>query len=304
MKLHDLHVLMTVVQAGSMSKAAAVLNTGQPAISRSIADLEHAVGVRLLDRSRQGVKPTEYGRALLDGGTAVFDDLRQTLKNIAFLADPTVGQVRLGCNPFLAASFVSAVVDRLSRRYPRVVFRLVTGYVETLYRELTERNVDLLIARRFGSIADERLDYEFLFEDSYSVAVGATNPWARRRRVELKELVNEPWVLPPPESVLGSVAREAFRASGLDYPLTTVIVEPAEVRINLLATGRFISIFPDSIFRFSARHPELKVLRVRHILPRVPVGIVTLKNRTLSPLAQLLIGTSHDLARELTKKKS
>ena len=121
--------------------------------------------MRLLDRHRQGVEPTEYGRALLDCGAAVFDDLRQGVKNIEFLADPTAGEVRIGCTPFLAASFVSAVVDRLSRRYPRIVFHLVTGYAETLHRELTERNVDLLIARRFGPIADERLDFEFLFDD-------------------------------------------------------------------------------------------------------------------------------------------
>ena len=109
MKLQDLHVLMTVVQAGSMGKAAQRLNTTQPTISRSIAELEHAVGVRLLDRHRQGVEPTEYGRALLDGGVAVFDDLRQAVKNIEFLADPTAGEVRIGSNPFLP-SFVSAVV--------------------------------------------------------------------------------------------------------------------------------------------------------------------------------------------------
>ena len=77
----------------------------------------------------------------------MFDDLRQTVKNIGFLADPTTGEVRVGCNPFLAASFVSSAVDRLSRRYPRIVFRVVTGYVETLHRELIERNVDLLIVR-------------------------------------------------------------------------------------------------------------------------------------------------------------
>src|SRR5213080_736817 len=76
MKLHDLHVLMAVVQAGSMSKAAALLNTTQPAISRSIAELEHVVGVRLLDRSAQGVEPTRYGRALLQRGVAVFDELK------------------------------------------------------------------------------------------------------------------------------------------------------------------------------------------------------------------------------------
>jgi DNA-binding transcriptional LysR family regulator len=73
---------MAVVQAGSMSKAATFPNTGRPAISRSIADLEHAFGVRLLDRDRRGVTPTEYGRALLEGGAAVFDDLRQAVKNI------------------------------------------------------------------------------------------------------------------------------------------------------------------------------------------------------------------------------
>src|SRR5258706_7166458 len=150
MKLQDLHVLMTVVQAGSMGKAAQRLNTTQPNISRSIADLEHALGVRLLDRHRQGIATTEYGRALLDCGVAVFDDLRQGVKNIEFLADPTAGEVRIGCDSFLAASLGSAVVDRLSRRYPRVVFHIVAEQVEILHRELSERNVDFLVACKFG----------------------------------------------------------------------------------------------------------------------------------------------------------
>jgi DNA-binding transcriptional LysR family regulator len=98
MKLHDLHVFMAVVQAGSMSKAAQMLNTTQPAVSRSIADLERSIGVRLLDRGRQGAEPTEYGRALLDGGMAMFDDLRQAVKNIEFIANPTVGEIRVGAH--------------------------------------------------------------------------------------------------------------------------------------------------------------------------------------------------------------
>jgi DNA-binding transcriptional LysR family regulator len=155
-KLHDLHVLMAVVQAGNMSKAAGLLNTTQPAISRSIAELERIIGVRLLDRNSQGVELTEYGQVLLDGGAAVFDDLRQAIKNIKFLADPTAGEVRIGCNHFLAGSFVSAVIQRLSQEYPRIVFHLVTAYAESLHQELSERNVDLLIAARWDTLIDER----------------------------------------------------------------------------------------------------------------------------------------------------
>jgi DNA-binding transcriptional LysR family regulator len=302
MKLHDLHVLMAVVQAGSMSKAAALLNTTQPAISRSIAELERTIGVRLLERNPQGVEPTEYGRALFDGGVAVFDDLRQAVKNIEFLADPTAGEVRIGCTPILAASFVSAVVDRLSRRYPRIVFHLVTAYLEPLRRELSERNVDLLIVRRFGPTADERLDFEFLFDDSYVVAAGVHHPCVRRRKIELAELVSEAWVLPPPGSVIASVVMEAFRARGLDYPRTTVVTESSEVRTSLLATGRFVTIFPASALRFSPRSLEVKVLPVELPMARLPNGIVVPKTRALSPVAQLFIDCAREVAKPLAKQ--
>ena len=128
---------------------------------------------------------------------------------------------------------------------------------------------------------------------------GAQNPWARRRRIELAELANEPWVLPPPESALGSVAKEAFRASGLDYPRVTVVTFPREVRISLLATGRFLTIVPASALRFPTGRPELKVLPVELPMARVPVGIVTLKNRTLSPVAKLFIEHAREVAKAL-----
>ena len=303
MKLQDLHVLMTVVQAGSMGKAAQILNTTQPNVSRSIGELEQALGVRLLDRHRQGIEPTEYGRALLDCGAAVFDDLRQGVKNIAFLADPAAGELRIGTTTFLAASFVSALVDRLSRRYPRIVFHLVTGYTETLHQELAERNVDLLIIRGSGPIADPRYDFEFLFDDSYVVAAGAQNQWGRRRRIEIAELVNELWVLPPPDSVIGSIVIDAFRTSGLDYPRVSVVTDCPHMRISLLATGRFVTIFPASAFRFLAKRSELRILPVELPTARRPNGIVTLKNRALSPVAKLFIDCAREVAKSLAKRK-
>jgi DNA-binding transcriptional LysR family regulator len=96
-KLRDLHVLMAVADAGSMAKASARLAVSHPVISKTISDLEQALGVRLLDRSSQGVELTSYGRALLNCGINVFDEMRQGLRQIEFLSDPRSGEVRIGC---------------------------------------------------------------------------------------------------------------------------------------------------------------------------------------------------------------
>jgi DNA-binding transcriptional LysR family regulator len=97
LKLSDLHLFITVAEMGSMGKAAERLAISQPAVSKAIADLEHTLGVRLLDRTAAGVMPTAYGRALLKRSVGAFDELRQGIKDMEFLADPTVGEVRIGC---------------------------------------------------------------------------------------------------------------------------------------------------------------------------------------------------------------
>ena len=148
-----------------------------------------------------------------------------------------------------------------------------------------------------------RLGFEFLFDDTFVVVAGAQSSWVRRRRIELTELASGSWVLPPPESVIGSVAMEAFRASGLDYPRATVFTLTPEVRMGLLATGRFLTISPATVLRFPTKRPELKVLPVELPMARVPNGIVTLKNRTLSPTARLFIEHAREVAKPLAEGK-
>ena len=97
---------------------------------------------------------------------------------------------------------------------------------------------------------------------------------------------------------------EAFRANGLDYPRTTVFAVPPDVRMSLLATGRFLTIFSNSALRFPTRRRELKVLPVKLPLARVPLGIITLKNRTLSPAARLFIEHAREVAKPLAKRKA
>src|SRR5882757_9044346 len=122
LKLRDLHVFFTAVQQGSMAKAARRLGVSQPAVSEIIADLENALGVRLLDRHPQGIAPTQYGQALVKRTSAVFDELKQSIRDIEYLADPTAGEVRFGCTEALAA-ILSPVMERFTRKHPRVLLR-------------------------------------------------------------------------------------------------------------------------------------------------------------------------------------
>jgi DNA-binding transcriptional LysR family regulator len=302
-KLRDLHVLQAVVQAGSMTKAARALAISVPVVSKAIADLEHTVGVPLLDREPQGVAPTAYGRALLHRSVIAFEELRQGIKDIEFLADPSAGEVRIGTTPPLSASFVSAVIDRLSLRYTRIVFRVMAEGGESQQRNLNERSVDLLITRKSGPIADEQLSFEFLFESPYVVAAGVSNSWVRRRRIELAELMGELWALPLPDSGVGSFVVEAFRASGLDLPRAAVVATALEMRTNLLKTGRYLTIFPEFWLQLPERHPSIKKLPVELPIASGPIGIMTLKNRALSPVAQLFIEAAREVAKPLARRK-
>jgi len=304
MKLHDLHVLLTVARCGSMGKAATQLSVSQPAISKTIADMEHALGVRLLDRNPRGVEPTIYARALLDHGLVAFDELKQAATHIEFLANPTTGELRIGSTIAIGTSFIPAVVDRLSRRYPRLVFHLAAGEAGTAYRNLEERRVDLLVAPMFTPIVEEHMHAEMLYDEPLVVVVGARSSWARRRKVELAELIDAAWTLPPLDSLYGSVVAEAFRAAALAVPRATVYSSVTPVRNALLASGRFVSMVQSSTVRFGSKNAALKVLPISLPTTRRPIGIITLKNRTLSPVAQLFINCAHEIAKALTRPGS
>jgi DNA-binding transcriptional LysR family regulator len=303
LKLRDLNILLTVARCGSMGKASAQLALSQPAISMAISEMEASLGVKLLDRSPRGVEPTIYARALLDRGLNAFDELRQAVKHIEFLADPTAGEVRIGSSLGTAMSFVSVVIDRLAKRYPRIHFDLLTGDATLTYRALTERKIDLLIARIFAPVDEEHMQAEVLYDVRDVVAAAAQNPWTRRRRVKLADLVNEPWVLPPTDSLQGITVAEAFRASGLEVPRAAVITALGSVRNALLAGGRFLTIEPDSNLQICGSSAPLKRVAVNLPTTARPVGIITLKHRTLGPTAQLFIDAAREFARNLAKGK-
>jgi len=290
LRLRDLHILSNVVQWGSMAKAASHLAMSQPAVSEAIASLEAALGVRLLDRTPRGVEPTLYASALLKRGLVVFDELRQGVKEIEFLADPTAGEVRIGSIESLTAGFVPEVIDQFSRKYPRVLVHVVNTQLATQeFRELRERNVDLMVGRILKPDADDEIDTEILFQDEYFVVAGSRSPWARRRKIALADLVDEPWILVPPNNVFAPFMAQAFHAQGLELPRAGVTSFSSAIRTQLVATGRFLTIMAGSMLRPNAERWDLKALPIALDALSFPVAIFKLKHRTVSPVVQRFV---------------
>jgi DNA-binding transcriptional LysR family regulator len=303
LKLQHLKVVMAVAEWGSMAKAAKHLTISQPVVSKVIADLEDVLGVRLFDRSPQGVEPTAYGRALLKRSIAIFDDLRTGVDELKFLADPTSGELRIGSTEPLLAGLGRAVMERLWRQHPRINFRVVEADSSTLLtRELPERRIELAIVPLVDASVREELEATILFQNHLRLVVGMKSPWARRRKVTLADLIDEPWCVA--SSSIGSLVTDVFRDTGLRMPRIAVAATTAHLLFQLLESGRFVGHFGDGLLHFYTNRFALKRLPIELPLKPFSVAVITLKNRTISPVATLFIDCAREVAEPLARPQS
>jgi DNA-binding transcriptional LysR family regulator len=308
LKLRDLHVFSTVVQRGSMAKAAQHLGVSQPAVSEVIANLEHALGVRLLDRSGKGIEPTIYGGALLKRSVVVFDELKQTIRDIEFLSDATTGEVRIACTHSLEYTLLPEIIVRFTQQYPRVeVYADLTNNTRE-FSGLRERKYDCFLQRLPRSVFQEStiddLNLELLLDETAVVVAGADSKWARRRKIDLVELINEPWIFGAAETWNGAMVEEIFRGQALSVPKPQIITVSIPTRARLLAAGPYLSIFLGSVVqRLVADHYAVRALPIDLPESSFSTRIVTVKNRTLSPAVERFLVCVREVAASFAGKQ-
>ncbi len=305
-KLRDLRVLLAVAQSGSMSKAAALLAVSHPVVSKTIAALERTLGARLFDRNSQGVELTQCGRTLMDCGIAIFDDLQRGLRRIELISDPTAGELRIGAHGPAIDGLVLAAMESLISQFPRIEFHAVEGDAATLYRALQERRIDLAVSRQFRSSAvhDQEFVSQILFNEHLFVVAASQSHWARRRKIDLAELLEAPWALPEPDTPPGSLIAEGFRSIGLPPLKARVVSNSLTVRIRLVVTSAFLTMLPGSMLHFGARRLPVKALPVRLPMQSQPIEIVTLRHRTLSPVAETFIERLRTITKPLSEARA
>jgi DNA-binding transcriptional LysR family regulator len=279
-RLKDLHTLQMVSELGSMAKAWASLGLSQPAISKSIADMEHVLGAPLLDRSARGVELTECGRLLVARGRVIFDELRQGVIEIEQQSDPNSGEVRIGLTEPIAG-FAAEAISLLAGKYPRITHDVLVSDTTTLLRLLRERDLDIVLTRWTSTAIADDLAAEVLYKAPLAVLADRRHPLIGRKRLQLADLMGESWTLSPPDSFLGKVVAEVFRTRQLGLPAAVVTSLSIYMRLNFLANGRFLTVLPLRMTKQRANAAWLRALDVDLSDSSGPIAAITVKKRSL-----------------------
>jgi DNA-binding transcriptional LysR family regulator len=294
LRLKDLHTLQTVAEVGSMAKASKLLALSQPAISKAISDMEQTLGAPLLDRSHRGIELTECGRVLIERCRVIFDEVKQGISEIENLSDPTQGEVRVGTiGP--VTGVVSEIICQLTRRYPRITYDVTVSDPDKLERELRERRLDVLLTRWNSRLEADDLVAEVLYESTLVVMADKSHPMVPRKKLGLAELMQEQWTLSPPDTFLGRIGVDLFRRKKLPLPPTIVTTSSLYMRLNLLASGRFLSLIPTTLLRHRSNRAWLRAVSVDLSDSTGPVALITVRNRRTGGAVKLFQEASRAL---------
>jgi DNA-binding transcriptional LysR family regulator len=296
LRLKDLHTLQVVAETGSMARASRQLALSQPAISKAIAEMEHTVGATLLDRSARGVELTASGRLLINRSRIIFDELREGMEDIRRVSDPARGEIRVGTTEPITG-FVAEVIGQLSLAYPRITYRVSVSDTTTLVRDLRERALDVVVTRwTADSVADD-LAAEVLLKAPLAVLADRHHPLLKRKGVSLADTMDQAWTLSPPDSFLGRVVVDVFQRRKLPLPPTIVTTLSVHMRLNLLASGRFLTMLPERMVRQRANRAWLRALDIDLPESRGPIASITVKKRNVGGALKLFQQACRDADR-------
>jgi DNA-binding transcriptional LysR family regulator len=165
------------------------------------------------------------------------------------------------------------------------------------FDNLRERKVELVLGRLPATMTQTDLVAETLFDEPLVVVAGAESLWVKRRNIALADLIGEPWALAQPGSLAHSLQDEVFRTNGLKLPSAKLMSISLHLYMRLIETGHWLGLIPASVMRFAGKQMRIKALPVKMRSPPAPVGIITVKERTLTPLAERFVDYTRKIAK-------
>ena len=296
LKTRHLVLLVELGRHGSIMHAAEAANLTQPAASKLLGELEHALGVLLFDRLPRGVAPTWYGQIMIRRAGAALAEMDAAHQEVMELLSGLRGRVDVGSVLTPSASLIPEAVSLLKQRQPRVLVSISVETSKILVQRLRSGELDVVVGRILDTDAAAELNFEPITDEPHSLVVRTGHPLAGRTDLDLEELVHQGWILPPTGSILRDRLTALFLSQGLEPPAETVETLALPVIANLLIGSDMVVALPQELVLPYLQTGLLTVLPFDLGLRMDLYGIITRRQHQLSPGAEAMLATLREVA--------
>jgi DNA-binding transcriptional LysR family regulator len=300
-RLRHLELIAELYDCRSILKASRRLSLTQPTVTKALQDVESTLAVRLFERSNRGLEPTPYGEIFVRHAKIVLAQLRHAAEELEGLRAGYSGRVTVGTLLAASASILPDAIALLKKQRPGVAISVVVGTYDILMPSLLVGDLDMVLGRLPAEGRSRALVYEEFYAEPICVVTRRGHPLARKRRLSLRELANEAWLLPLPETALRRQIERAFVDAGA--PLPRNLIESVSILTNraLLRKSDSIGVMPYHVALDDVEQGLLAILPVKLKSIESPVGAILRAPGTLPPAASALLECLRVAGREVRK---
>lgn len=297
LKSRQLSLLVRIDEERSLARAAAGAGLTQPAASKLLRKIECDFEVKLFDRHARGMTPTPYGEILIRHARRALSEFAVASDEIVALKSGLSGKAAIGTVLSPGTNLVPTAVLLMKERYPDVVVRIETGPSRMLVQKLVRGDLDMVIGRVLDSTPGEDLNYEELAADEpQAIIASARHPLAGQNGLQLEQLVQHPWIIPPAGSLMRERLTEVLTKNGLSLPSNIVEAESLPVISTLLRESHMLAILPEEALQPCCAAGILTVLSRNLPIGVGAFGLITRRRQKLAPAAQLLLSAVREQA--------
>jgi LysR family transcriptional regulator, pca operon transcriptional activator len=297
LSLRHLRLVVVLGRELNLSRTAELLHTTQPAVSRSLAQLESLMGARLFDRTTKRISLTAAGTSLMQHAHRVLAELDLAVEEIKDIRGGISGEVRIGLLPAFSADLLAIALARAREIAPDVLFVVQSYTLAGVYEALLSGRVDLMLSHAELNVDLNTVDVRKLYVERSRVLVQAGHALARRKRVSQDELASLTWVLPPPDTPLRPKLNRLLSVHRKEsHRVRDVQADSTQLALSLVRhAGMAWAIASEYANAYEAQGLA-KILRTESDLLSGPMCAFVLRNEPVKTPTQVLLNCLMDAA--------
>ncbi|MGS5440045.1 LysR substrate-binding domain-containing protein [Klebsiella pneumoniae] len=287
-RLRHLHTFVAVAQQGTLGRAAETLNLSQPALSKTLNELEQLTGTRLFERGRLGAQLTLVGEQFLTHAVKVLDALNSAGQALNRKEGLNNDIVRIGALPTAALGILPTVIGQFHKQQKDITLQVATMNNTMLLAGLKSGEIDIGIGRMSDPELMSGLHYELLFLESLKLVVRPGHPLLQET-VTLSRVMEWPMVVLPKGTVPRQNAEALLQSQGCKMPAGCIETLSASLSRQLTVDFDYVWFVPSGAVKDDLRRGVLTALPIATQGAGEPIGILTRVDATLTPGTQTLL---------------